>query len=213
LRSARQRLSRSGTAARNNGPMAKRSYGSGSLFMKHGEWYGRWWVGDQRVKRALGPVREAGNRRGLTRAQAEREMRRRMEAETVVLSVRDRLTLAEAGARYVDHLEHVMERKPTTVQDYRGYLRGHLEPYFGDRALERIDASSVMGYLKHKRARGLSPETVQNDLAFLPAFSASRCAEAGRRQIASRRWIGRVGQDRPSGGSATCSPSSLTTLA
>jgi hypothetical protein len=68
--------------------MAKRSYGSGSLFMKHGEWYGRWWVGDQRVKRALGPVREAGNRRGLTRAQAEREMRRRMEAETVVLSVR-----------------------------------------------------------------------------------------------------------------------------
>ena len=79
-------------------------------------------------------------------------MRRRIEAEMVVLSARDRLTLAEAGARYVDHLEDVMERKPTTVQDYRGYLAGHLEPYFGDRTLERVDASSVMGYLKHKRA-------------------------------------------------------------
>ena len=77
--------------------MPKRSYGSGSLFVKHVKWYGRWWVGDQRVKRALGPVRPPGSRQGMTRAQAEREMRRRMEAEAVLTPIRDRLTLAQAG--------------------------------------------------------------------------------------------------------------------
>jgi hypothetical protein len=33
--------------------------------------------------------------------------------------------LEEAGAAYLRHLEHVMERKRTTLQDYRGYLRRH----------------------------------------------------------------------------------------
>jgi integrase len=136
--------------------VAKRSYGSGSLFVKAGKWYGRRWVGEARVKRALGPVREPGSRQGLTRSQAERELRRRMEAEGVVVSARDRLTLGEAGARYLDHLEHVMERKPSTIQDYRGYLSGHLEPRFGEWALDRIDPQLVMGYLKQKRAQGLS---------------------------------------------------------
>jgi hypothetical protein len=120
LRAAQKRRRRAAIDARENAPMARRAYGTGSLFVKGGKWYGRWWIGNQRVKRALGPVRKPGSREGLTRAQAERQMRRRIEAEALVVRSHDRLTVIEAGERYVDHLEHVIERKRTTIQDYRG---------------------------------------------------------------------------------------------
>jgi integrase len=151
--------------------MSKRSYGSGRLYAvrdKTGRenWYGSWWAGGRRVKRKLGPKRQAGGREGLTRVQAERELRKRIESEVVVAPAQ-RLTVCDAGERYVDHLEHVMERKRTTIQDYRGYLRRHLGPFFGNRPLDRIDAARVMSYLKRKRAGGLSTKTVQNHLNFL----------------------------------------------
>jgi hypothetical protein len=46
---------------------APRPYGSGSLYQKAGSWYGRWWIGDRRMNRKLGPVRQDGIRDGLTR--------------------------------------------------------------------------------------------------------------------------------------------------
>ncbi len=36
-----------------------------------------------------------------------------------------------------------MERKPTTIQDYRIMLRRHLAPFFADRPLDKIDADSI----------------------------------------------------------------------
>ena len=57
----------------------RRSYGTGSLFIHRGKWYGQWRVDDRLVKRVIGPRREPGSRRGLTRTQAEAELRRRME--------------------------------------------------------------------------------------------------------------------------------------
>ena len=103
--------------------MAKRSYGSGRLFVRVDaagaeSWYGSWRVGGRRVKRRLGPKRRAGTADGLTRTQAEAELRRRMATERVVAGA-GRRTVAEAGAAYIDHLEHVMERKRTTIADYR----------------------------------------------------------------------------------------------
>ena len=70
--------------------VSKRSYGSGRLYARAypnggGEaWYGEGWVGVTRVKRKLGPKRTPGTSDGLTRTQAERELRRRMETERVV---------------------------------------------------------------------------------------------------------------------------------
>jgi hypothetical protein len=78
--------------------MAKRSYGSGSLGARGDEsWYGLWCSGGRRVKRALGRKRSAGSRDGLTRAQAEAELRRRMQEDVVVVARAERKTLAEAG--------------------------------------------------------------------------------------------------------------------
>jgi hypothetical protein len=145
--------------------MAKRSYGSGRLFVvtdKAGKesWYGSWYAGGVRIKRKIGDKRPPGSTHGLTRVQAERELRRRVEKDVIVATAARR-TLEAAGEQYVDHLEHVMDRKRSTIQDYRGYLRRHLVPFFGDRAIDRIDALRVAAYLKRKRADGLSSKTVQ----------------------------------------------------
>ena len=70
-----------------------------------------------------------------------------------------------------------MDRKRSTIQDYRGYLSRHLEPFFGETPVNRIDGARVSAYLKKKRADGLSSKTVQNHLNFLHgvfAFSLKR---------------------------------------
>lgn len=56
--------------------------------------------------------------------------------------------MAEAGAA---NIEHIMERKRTTIQDCRGYLRRHLAPFFGIRTLDPMDATQVTAYLLAKR--------------------------------------------------------------
>jgi hypothetical protein len=146
--------------------MAKRSYGSGSLGARGDEsWYGIWCSGGRRVKRALGRKRSAGSRDGLTRAQAEAELRRRMQEDVVVVARAERKTLAEAGERYVKHLAQVKQRKRTTIQDYRGYLGRHLVPYFGERALVRIGPEHIEGYL-HEKLATLTAKTVTNHLTF-----------------------------------------------
>ncbi|HEY5144405.1 MAG TPA: hypothetical protein VII98_12975, partial [Solirubrobacteraceae bacterium] len=41
-------------------------------------WVAKWWVGTSQVKRRIGPKRTPATREGLTRAQAESELRRLM---------------------------------------------------------------------------------------------------------------------------------------
>jgi integrase len=156
--------------------MTRRSYGSGRLFaVKQNSgsesWYGSWWAGPVRVKRKIGAKRQPGSSAGLTRVQAERELHRRMERD-VVIPTAERRTLPQAGAEYTEHLETVMERKRTTIKDYRGYLRGHLEPFFGDRPIDRIDPERVAAYLRRKLEVGYSSKTIQNQLNFLHGIFA-----------------------------------------
>ncbi len=160
--------------------MAKRSYGSGRLYEVERNrgtvYYGSWWSGGRRVKRRIGAKRSPGQSNGLTQVQAERELRRMIERE-VVRPSGERRTFEQAADAYVDHLEHVMERKRSTIQDYRGYLNRHLVPFFGDRAIDRVDAVRVAQYLRRKRDNGLSSKTVQNHLNFLHgvfAFAVKR---------------------------------------
>jgi hypothetical protein len=107
-------------------------------------------------------------------------LRRRVDA-TVVVAQGQRRTISEAGDAYIAHLENVMERKRTTIADYRGYLRRHLAPFFGDRPMDRIDPGKVEAYLHAKRRDRLSPKTVQNHLNFLgPAQAANPVSIDGR---------------------------------
>jgi len=155
--------------------VSRRSYGSGSLFVRRdatGEesWYGKWYSGGRRVKRKIGPKRQRGSREGLTRAQAERELQRRVESERTI--VRTGLTIETAGDIYVEHLEHVLERKPSTLGDYRSILRAHAVPFFGERPLERIDADQLRRYIGAKKRDGLATKTVTNQLIFMHGLFA-----------------------------------------
>jgi integrase len=132
--------------------------------------------GQPPVKRALGPKRSPASRDGLTRTQAEAELRRRMQEGAVVIGRAERKTIAEAGERYLENLTTVKRRKRTTIQDYGGYLRRHLVPKFGERTLDRIEQEDVERYL-HAKLATLSPKTVTNHLTFLHglfAFSVRR---------------------------------------
>ncbi|MEZ5155317.1 MAG: site-specific integrase [Solirubrobacterales bacterium] len=179
--------------------MSRRSYGTGSLYVRRnargGEsWYGKWWAGDRRVQRKIGPKRQPGSREGLTRAQAERELQRRMESDRA--PVRARVAIEEAGERYIEHLEHVLERKPTTVADYGYILRGHLAPFFGATALERLRPEDVSRYLVAKRREGLATKTITNHLVFLHGLLAF----AVKRGWAQSNPVDAVDRPRADGG-------------
>jgi len=145
--------------------MARRSYGTGTLYVKAGAYYGRWRVGDRRVNRRLGPVRQPGSRDGLTRREAEAELRRQVEAVTVTPSC-ERLTVGEAGERLAEQLE-VKGRKTSTVEAASSHVRVHLEPYFGGKTLDRIDARHVEQFIAAGRRAGAAPKSIRNHLGTL----------------------------------------------
>jgi integrase len=152
---------------------ARRSYGTGRLFLRadstgRESWYGSWWVGTRRVKRKLGPKRPTGTTAGLTRPQAEAELRRRMQEEPAApLSARP--TFRDLAEQHLHHLESALDRKPTTLHDYRIILRRHLYPAFGDAPIDRISADDVAAYMATKRQEGLAPNSVRNQLNLLHA--------------------------------------------
>jgi integrase len=151
--------------------MAARPYGSGRLFARRdrrgsGSWYGSWWVGGRRVKRRIGPKRTEGSRQGLTLAQAEAQLRRLM-SNTVIASAAGAVSLAEAGERYLAHLANGLERKPTTIQDYRIMLDRHLLRFFGDVRLGAIGSEKVAAFVNSQRRAGLAANTVRNHVNFL----------------------------------------------
>ena len=58
----------------------KRANGAGSIYIKHGSYYGRWVTLERGMtNRKLGPVRRPGTREGLTHTQAEKRLRELME--------------------------------------------------------------------------------------------------------------------------------------
>ena len=143
----------------------KRAYGSGSIVEECGSWYGKWRVGDRQVKRKLGPVRQAGSSDGLTRKQAEAALRRKI-SEVKILAPEERITFQDAAERYVHHVEHVMRRKASTVQDYRIMINRHLAPHFQTTAIDGIKPEDVASYIAAKSRDGLAIKTITNHLNF-----------------------------------------------
>src|SRR5690349_19268955 len=116
--------------------MARRAYGAGSLQSKtlasgRVVWVGLWYDGaGNRVKRHIGPKRMPGTSDGLTKPQAERELRKVIDSEVAVVR-HERITVADAGERYVLSREAI-GRSPITLEDYRSIIRTHFEPFFGE---------------------------------------------------------------------------------
>jgi len=153
----------------------KRSYGTGALRIRRDArgretWYGQWRAGGSLVKRKIGPKRGVGTTSGLTKTQAERELRKLIDAH-VSGPPRERRTVADVGATYLEHLSAV-GRKRSTLMDYESTLRVHLAPFFGSKPLQRIDPVDLREFMALKARQGRAPKSVRNYLGLLHSIFA-----------------------------------------
>ena len=151
----------------------RRPQGTGCLLVRRDArgretWYGKWWTGRRQTLRALGPRREPGEAVGLTRRQAEEELRRLMGEERG-RPVEERLTLEQVGERFLVHKETVGLRR-STVRDYACFLRVHLVPFFGGRSVDDVTPVEVEAFIRAQLRRGLARKTVDHHLGLLSAL-------------------------------------------
>ena len=168
----------------NNDRRHRRSYGSGSLHTRvdragREAWYGTWWTHGRQIKRRIGAKRGPGGREGLTRRQAEAELRRLISETPGRRPATERLTVAEVGQRYLTHLENT-GRKASTIAAVKGHLEHWHSPFFADRSIDSIrpeDVSDLMSLMRAghrpgglKRTKPLSPKTIHNAIGTLNAL-------------------------------------------
>jgi integrase len=147
--------------------MQRRNYGTGSLFTHRGKWYGQWRVGGQLLKRAIGPKRQPGSREGLTRKQAEAELRKLMQ--TIRPAPRTNgITFEDAAREYLRFVGDVRQIDPKTLADYRGVVEGYLLEEFGSLSLEAVTPDLIDAYKEKLIKEGkLSNRTITRHLTVL----------------------------------------------
>ncbi|MCW2983624.1 MAG: site-specific integrase [Conexibacter sp.] len=153
-----------------SGGGGKRAYGTGSLSERHGCWYGRWRTLDGRkLHRRVGPVRASSGAGGLTRREAEAELRRMILAEeqqpTPPPAVA-RQTVNDAAAALIE-----FKRVQGVSKSYLGTLstarRLHFGPVLGTMPLRRVHRRDVEAMSARLLSQGLAPKTVANTLKVL----------------------------------------------
>ncbi len=162
--------------------------GSGSLYPHRGSWYAKWYVGNRQVKRKIGRQRKRGSREGLTKAQAEKEMRRLMR------EVKADATRAPDPARGRRRLHCPRPRLPRTQAVDGSGLRRHPEqkPSAGlpKKTINRYGGADIEGYVSSMKKAGRSPKTISNHLNFLHglfAFAEKRGWASGNAVAAAER--------------------------
>lgn len=148
----------------------RRPQGTGSLLVRRDRtgretWYGKWRVGNRQTMRALGPRRAPGEAVGLTRRQAEEQLRR-LIGEERGRPLEERLTLAQLAERFLAHKETVGLRR-STLRDYASHLRVHLIPFFGGRSVDAVTPIEVEAFMRAQLRRGLSRKSVDHHLGLL----------------------------------------------
>jgi integrase len=118
--------------------------------------------------RRLGPRRKPGESVGLTRTQAESELRR-LIGEERCSTVEERLDLEGLAPRYLAHKEAQGLRRHT-LKTYEMMLRVHLVPFFGGRSLDRVAPGEVEAFLRTKLREGKSRKTIDHLLGLLSAM-------------------------------------------
>lgn len=124
----------------------RRSNGTGTLHVQtcaNGRqcWYGRWYAGPQRRNRRIGLKRKRGTGRGMTKVEAEAELRRMMLADRPP-QLGDEITFAMAAELMLRELEEI-GRKQSTLANYRQILKCRLLPRLGELPVGRIKRGQV----------------------------------------------------------------------
>jgi integrase len=154
---------------RNHRRMAKRGYGTGQLYLKHGAYYGRWRTLDGRkLNRRIGAVRDENATGGLTRTEAERQFRKLQEAEE------RRPVRAGAELRTFDEVTDSLRRRLAVEGARKSYLqncesmqRVHISPRLGDKPVDRVTIADVETVAAAMLDAGLAPKTVRNVITFM----------------------------------------------
>jgi integrase len=147
--------------------VAKRAYGSGSIRMKHGAWYGSWRTPDgRRTTRKLGPVRKG--RDGVTKTQAEGKLREMILADGVAAAARaiETPTVREAGTTLVARLERD-NKKRSPIESVESHLRAHINPLLGELRVGDVLDSDVEKLVNRMLREGLAPKTIRNNIGTL----------------------------------------------
>ncbi len=157
----------------------RREYGTGTLIVRGSSWLGLWYdENGRRVQRKVGDVRIPGVRDGLTKAQAERALRKLREAERPE-AVGARVTVEQAGRDFSRRLE-LRGRKKSHRLTVAADIRNHLAPHFGERTLDQITPEDIEHYIaaktrkeprggtsdsrREEKAEGLAVKTIRNHL-------------------------------------------------
>lgn len=166
--------------------MARRSYGTGSLYVRTDSagretWYGHWRAHGRQIKRRIGPKRSEGVRDGLTQRQAEAELRRLIAETPSSVTAGERLSVSDAAARYTRHLR-AAGRKPSTLAAVDGHLKHWILPFFTGRSLDAVTPDDVVDLVSLmqagdrpgglRRTKPLSPKTIRNAIGTLNALMA-----------------------------------------
>jgi integrase len=156
-------------AKRNHRRMAKRGYGTGQLYLKHGAYYGRWRTLDgHKLNRRIGAVRDENSTGGLTRTEAERRFRKLQEAEE------RRPVRAGAELRTLDEVTDSLRRRLAVEGARKSYLqncdsmqRVHISPRLGDKPVDRVAIADVETVAAVMLDASLAPKTVRNVITFM----------------------------------------------
>jgi integrase len=143
--------------------VAKRAYGTGRLFTKHGAWYGSWRTPDGRRRtRKIGPVRRG--REGLNKTEAEAKLRELIMADNTGEASRAGATptVKEMGETALGRLKRD-GRKCSHVETFQGHLRKHINrPPLGDTPVTDVIEADVEQLVNRMLRAGLAPKTVRN---------------------------------------------------
>jgi integrase len=143
----------------------RRANGAGSVYIKHGSYYGRWLTADGgHANRRLGPVRRPGTREGLTRTQAEKRLRELIA--TVQVTTDPERTVQTVGDALLGHLE-ANGASRSHLETVESHLRVHVVPFFKGKPVDRIGEDDVTRFVGRMRRAGLSPKTTRNVLSTL----------------------------------------------
>lgn len=136
---------------------ARRSYGTGQLYEKHGNWYGRWRdAAGGRFNRKVGAMQD------LTRKQAERALQAMIDGEDAPGVVTHREdTVPALGAKALQWLE-AKGRKKSHLETFERHVRVHMAPFFRDDPIARIDQDDIEAFMARLRRSGLAPKTIRN---------------------------------------------------
>jgi len=100
---------------------------------------------------------------------AQRELGKRLAAVDQGFRKPDHVTFADFADRFVRDYLPARKLKPSTTENYRYMLDGHLLPFFGDRDLAELEAQPELidAYIAAKAQSGFSTKTIQNHLLLL----------------------------------------------